>query len=257
MVRKSMAINSPNLAQRLHHNNPGSLQFPPMNEERIRQWLCELYPYEFGAIRYLGIDTNYSLQLSEISALFRALLENHIREDWFRTYMFTPPVAESLALVLRNQRDRFMLDYYDGYNLENPHLQATHHLIWRTVLTHIAYQNQRYNNSQWQMLFHEETLVVSQAPYIPTHVDNVVHRLLAGHMACHSMWFHPPVYTRLPTPQRTTRCSLCTCTESTQCLHSVCLHSVVIRRFPPAVNSGPTCCYGRFHSQLHYSRHGQ
>ena len=31
------------------------------------------------------------------------------------------------------------------------------------------------------MLFHEENLVISQAHYIPTHVDNVVHRLLAGY----------------------------------------------------------------------------
>ena len=153
MVRKSLAINSPNLAQRLHHNDPGSIQFPPMNEERVRQWLQELYPYEFSAIRYLGMDTTDSLNLSEISALFRALLQNHIRDDWFRTSMFTPPVAESLALVLRNKRDRFMLDYYDGYNLENPHLQSTHHLTWRNVITLIAYQNQRYNNCQWQKLF--------------------------------------------------------------------------------------------------------
>ena len=181
MVRKTLAINSPNLAQRLHHNNPGSIRFPPMNEERVRQWLRELYPYEFSAIRYLGMDTNNSLNLSEISALFRALLQNHIRVEWFQTSMFTPPVAESLALVLRNQRDRFMLDYYDGYNLENPHLQSTHHLIWRTVITHIDYQNQRYNNCQWQMLFHEENLVVSQLPYIPTHVDNVINHLLAGY----------------------------------------------------------------------------
>ena len=95
--------------------------------------------------------------------------------------MFSPPVAESLALVLQNQRDRFMLDFYDGYHLESPHTQATNHLIWRTVINHIAYQNQRYNNSQWQMLFHEENLIVSQAPYIPSHIDHVVHRLLAGY----------------------------------------------------------------------------
>ena len=129
MVRKSLAINSPNLAQWLHHNNPGSIQFPPMNEECVHQWLRELYPYEFSTIRYLDMDTNDSLNLSEIRVLFRMLLHNHIRVEWFRTSMLTPPVAESLALVLRNQRDRFMLDYYDGYNLENPHLQSIHHLI--------------------------------------------------------------------------------------------------------------------------------
>ena len=143
MVRKSLAINSTNLAQRIHHNNPGSLQFPPMDEERVRQWLGEIYTYEFGALRYQGMNVTDSLHLSEISALFRALLDEHVCEVWFRTYMFSPPVAESLALVLQNQRDRFMLDFYDGY-----HTQATNHLIWRTVINHIAYQNQRYKNSQ-------------------------------------------------------------------------------------------------------------
>jgi len=81
----------------------------------------EIYPYEFSAIRYVSMDVDDSLNLSEISALFRTLLQNHIRHEWFRTSMFSPPVAESLALVLRNQRDRFLLDYYDGYNIDHPH----------------------------------------------------------------------------------------------------------------------------------------
>jgi hypothetical protein len=49
IVRKALAISSLNLIQRLHHTKPGMTQFPPMNERRIRQWLRELYPYEFRA----------------------------------------------------------------------------------------------------------------------------------------------------------------------------------------------------------------
>lgn len=36
MVREALVISSPNLAQRLHHNNPGMAQFPPMDERRVR-----------------------------------------------------------------------------------------------------------------------------------------------------------------------------------------------------------------------------
>jgi hypothetical protein len=128
-VRQSLAIDSPNVAQRLHLRNPGVLNFPPIGEVRIRLWLRELYPTEFSAIRYVGLDANDSLNLSEIRALLQTLLENHINQAWFRTSMFSPPVAESLALVLRNQRDRFLLDYYDGYNFDHPHIQGIHHLI--------------------------------------------------------------------------------------------------------------------------------
>lgn len=74
------------------------------------------------------MDPNDSLHLEEKRALFQALLQNFICFEWFYTRMFTPPVAESLALVLRNQRDRFMLE-------------------------HVAYNNQRINYNQWQVLF--------------------------------------------------------------------------------------------------------
>lgn len=76
------------------------------------KWLRELYPYEFRALYTLQIDQDSTLELEEIRAVFQALLNNGINITWFRNQVFTPHIAESLALVLRNQRDRLLLDYY-------------------------------------------------------------------------------------------------------------------------------------------------
>ena len=90
------------------------------------------------------------------------------------------------------------------------------------------------------MLFHEENLVVSQAPYIPTHVDKVVHRLLAGY---HGLPFYVVPFSRI---YETTNASTYDTLQATY---------VVIRLFSPTRNFGPPCCYGRFHSQHHHYKH--
>jgi hypothetical protein len=180
MVLKALAINSPNLTKRLYANNPVLALLPPMDEARVQQWLRELYPYEFRALLYHNYDQTNSLVLEEIRYLYQALLHNHIRFEWFRSDMFAPPLAESLALVLRNQHDRFMLDYYDTYDHDFPHV-STHRLIWRTVLEHIAYNNQRLTRGQWQVLYHEANSIESHLTLMPTHMDHVINRLLAGY----------------------------------------------------------------------------
>jgi hypothetical protein len=149
MVLKALAIISPNLTRRLYANNPVLALLPPMDEARVRQWLREIYPYEFRASVYYGYDQNSSLALEEIQYLFQALLNNHVRFEWFSTHMFAPPLAESLALVLRNQRGRFMLDYYDTCNHDFPQVQSTHHLIWSTSPTTI---NAQYTTSGGSLL---------------------------------------------------------------------------------------------------------
>jgi hypothetical protein len=153
IVQKSLAINSHNLTRRLHASNPALAQLPPMNEARVRQWLQEIYPYEFRASALFDDNQQDSLQLDETLYLYQAFLNKHICQEWFTTKMFTPPLAESLALVLRNQRDRFMLDYYATHENDFPHVQSTHHLIWRTVMEHIAYNNQQTVHDHWQVLF--------------------------------------------------------------------------------------------------------
>jgi hypothetical protein len=180
-VLKALAINSPNLTKRLYANNPVLALLPPMDESRVRQWLRELYPYEFRAPLYINYDESNSLVLEEIRYLYQALLGNHIRFEWFRNEMFAPTLVESLALVLRNPHDRFMLDYYDTYDHNFPHVQSTHRLIWRTVLEHIAYNNQYITRGQWQMIYHEANNIESQLAFMPNHMDNVINRLLAGY----------------------------------------------------------------------------
>lgn len=86
-----------------------------------RSAFANVYPYEFRAYYFWEVDQDSSLELEEIRALFRGLL-------------FTPALGKSLALLLRKQRDRFMLpqrqrDAYDNYLHDHPRSQATHRLI--------------------------------------------------------------------------------------------------------------------------------
>jgi len=196
IIQKSLAIHSPNLTRRLYATNNVLANLPPMDESRVRQWLREIYPYEFRASACYHNDQNNSLALEEIRYLFQALLNDHVRSEWFSSCMFSPPLAELLALALRNQRDRFILDYYDSYDHDFPHVQLTHHLIWRTVLEHVSYNNKRSNFNQWQVLFYESNLLESRLPYIPSHMDNVITTCLLATMTCHSTAFQAQEYTR-------------------------------------------------------------
>ena len=51
---------------------------------------------------------------------------------------------------------RFLLDYYNNQHLTYPRSQATHRLIGRTVLQHIAYSNQRSDFDAWRTVFYDE-----------------------------------------------------------------------------------------------------
>lgn len=99
---------------------------------------------------------------------------------FFANGFVPPPVAESLALLLRNQHDRFMLAFYDSYDHVHPHRQSTHQLIWRTIILHIAHNDQRVDYNEWQLVFWENDRAETGQPHIPTHIDDIVLMILSG-----------------------------------------------------------------------------
>lgn len=103
-----------------------------------------------------------------------------------------------MALLLRNQRDRFLLDYYIAQNLPQPHSQATHNLLWRTVLNHVAYNNQRSDYDLWRVSFWDEDRAQQRLPQVPNDTDAIVDHLLQGY---HNRPLHP--VPRSPTSYRT------------------------------------------------------
>ena len=93
--------------------------------------LREIYPSQFSPAADLNADDNASLELEEIRSVFRALLSKSIKPAWFRDRIFNASVRESLGLVLRNQRDRFLLSYYQGIFIDYPQDEETNRFIWR------------------------------------------------------------------------------------------------------------------------------
>jgi len=71
-----------------------------------------------------------SLELEEIRSVFRALLAKHIELLWFTGRIFNASVRESFGLVLRNQRDRFLLSYYEHISVDCPQDEKTNRFIW-------------------------------------------------------------------------------------------------------------------------------
>ena len=92
-------------------------------------------PISFGRI----VDQDSSLELEEIRALFLAMLDGCIRVEWFKGQLFTPALGEALALLLHNQRDRFMLGIYGSYDHNHP-----------TVIQHISRNDQRADQNAWK-----------------------------------------------------------------------------------------------------------
>lgn len=120
-VQFFFACRSPYLQNKLYLQYNSEEKLEPLNELRIRIWLRELYPQIFNQQEMFNEDHEIdSLQLEEIRAVFRALIEKHIKEEWFFDKMFTPELGESFALLLRNQRDRLLLDYFQRLNLDYP-----------------------------------------------------------------------------------------------------------------------------------------
>ena len=130
---------------------------PPVDELRVRQWLRQLYPYEFRACLSVQITTEASLELAEVCALLRSLILKNIDIKWFRDRLFSPPLLEHLAILLRNQRDRFLLNFYHQGNIDLSRTQDINRHIWRTVLCHVAFSDQRIDD-MCCVDFHEGTL---------------------------------------------------------------------------------------------------
>jgi hypothetical protein len=120
-----------------------------------------------------------SLQLEKIRAVFRALIEEHIKEEWFLDTMFTAELGESLALLLRNQRDRMLIDYYQNLNIDYPYGSIENKSIWRQVFHHIACDDQNIDSGLWILKvteqIQEDNLSLMD---IPTVVDKVIVHIL-------------------------------------------------------------------------------
>ena len=133
-INASFAWGSPHI-QRRRFSGSAHETLPPLHESHVRQWLRELYPSQFNPTMDLNTNEDASLELEEIRALFRAILSGHISRQWFHNtaQKFTPPVMKSLGLLLRNQRDRFIMSYYGDVFLDYPQDEPTNRFIWRQV----------------------------------------------------------------------------------------------------------------------------
>ena len=92
----------------------------PLQECHVRHWLREVYPSQFNPALDQNAEQDASLELEEVRALFRMVINDHIQQDWFETSMFSPSLAEALGLLLRNQVDRFTKTYYQQASLPFP-----------------------------------------------------------------------------------------------------------------------------------------
>lgn len=151
----------------------------PLNEENVRIWLREIYPQIFNKQDFYDKDyENCSLQLEEIRAVFRAIIEEHIKEEWFSDKIFSPELGESLALVLRNQRDRLLLDYYQRLDINFPSDKNENQSIWRQVLHHVAFNNQLIESQLWILNISEQIKIDCNRTDEPTYVDKFIGHII-------------------------------------------------------------------------------
>ena len=179
-ARRCLARHTVDIQRRLYMADAPLATLPPFDECRVRRWLRQLYPYEFRAFLAVQITPEVSLELAEVRALLRALILKNINIKWFRDKLFTRPLLEHLAILLRNQHDRFLLDFYHQGNIDIPRTQDINRHVWRTVLCHVAFSNQRFDD-MWRVDFHESTLHDGQPTQDNEHLDNVVSKLLEGY----------------------------------------------------------------------------
>ena len=179
-ARRCLARHTVDIQRRLYMADAPLATLPPFDECRVRRWLRQLYPYEFRAFLAVQITPEVSLELAEVRALFRALILRNINIKWFRDNLFTPPLLEHLAILLRNQHDRFLLDFYHQGNIDIPRTQNTNLHVWRTVLCHVAFSDQRHDD-MWRVDFHEGTLHDGQHTEDNEHLDDIVSKLLEGY----------------------------------------------------------------------------
>ena len=152
----------------------------PLDEHHVRMWLREIYPSQFSPAADLNADDNASLELEEIRSTFRALLSGNIKPIWFVPRVFNASVRESLGLVLRNQRDRFFLSYYQGIAIDYPQDEDTNRFVWRYVFTLIARHNQLLHSELWRADFHSQLCDAMPTLSEVNDVDREIVALLEG-----------------------------------------------------------------------------
>jgi hypothetical protein len=180
-VNASFAWGSPRIQR---HRFSGSFHetLPPLDESHVRQWLRELYPAQFNPTMDLNTNEDASLELEEVRALFRAILAGHISRQWFSNHeqMFSPPVMESLGLLLRNQRDRFMMSYYGDVFLEYPQDEPTNRFIWRQVFQHVAYDNLDTRSELWRVDFNAQLFINQPMLEQVIEIDHIINSLIGS-----------------------------------------------------------------------------
>jgi hypothetical protein len=129
-------------------------RIPPLQECHVRHWLREVYPSQFNPAIDQNAEQDASLELEEIRAVFRMILNDQLQQDWFETTMFSPSVNEALGLLLRNQVERFTEAYYQQAGLALPEDPTVISFIWRYAMDHIAYDNQLTHCDMWRSDFH-------------------------------------------------------------------------------------------------------
>ena len=178
-LHAAVAALSPFTQAYFFNNNCNEIKLNPLNEQRIRIWLRELYPQIFNHQQYFHPDHQHdSLQLEEIRAIFRAVIDKHIKQEWFIDNMFTEELGESLALLLRNQRDRILLDYFQRLNIDYPFGQNANMSIWRQVMNNIAYDNQKLDYDMWIFEVFEQLERDSSLTDEPSYIDVLIYHIL-------------------------------------------------------------------------------
>jgi hypothetical protein len=138
----------------------------PLDEGHLRMW--------FSPVADLNACDNASLEV------FRALQERLITPVWFRPTIFNASVRESLGLELRNQRDRFLLSYYQHMSMDYPEDEGTKAFIWRYVLGSIAQDDQTMYLELWRADFHSQLCASKPTLGTVTDIDEVIVELVEG-----------------------------------------------------------------------------
>jgi len=150
----------------------------PLDEHHVRMWLREIYPSQFSPAVDLNADDNASLELEEIRSVFRALLSKHIEPLWFTGRIFNASVHESFGLVLRNQRDRFLLSYYEHISVDCPQDEETNRFIWRYVFGLVSHDNQLMHSELWRADFYSQLCAARSTLGAWGNVDRVIMELV-------------------------------------------------------------------------------
>jgi hypothetical protein len=87
-------------------------------------------------------------------------------------------VHESFGLVLRNQRDRFLLSYYEHISVDCPQDEETNRFIWRYAFGLVAHDNQLMHSELWQADFYSQLCAARSTLGEWGNVDRVIMELV-------------------------------------------------------------------------------